>query len=762
MKNNMLGKIAFALSNVGKSKLDFTHDVSTTAAFGDVQPTTCKLILPNSNGQVQSHSLVRFGAMVAPTFGRIKAKEYHTLVPMSDLLENFAFMLAQGRKANGLNVGAQIIAPQDVPHMTLGLLSRMCLIGAEIEIYPHRTNDEGLTTQIMQAETTAVAHDFADVSTTVRSWIRTDYTATGNLVPYKGSMFNIGALTWDWAYSNNILADEAENKDFWIPIKNKTVASCFGVKTEKYVAEDGNVYDIEKIEHLPLDKSSLAITFEAPNDAASVYPCYTIVFRLSSFGKRIRKMIIGAHKQINLTSTEPVEVISLFAIWKAWFDLFGLTLYDNYEVTPLRKLTKWCDNQSVTNLDPYWNKFLWTDFVLALGRMWYTDAQDAVSAHVTSTAISPSLGLGDSFIDVDGTGANVTEVNNPNGNQGQNGHAFINAIRHGQLDAEYLQKLYVWCNKNTIAGKEIEKVLRAQGLGKFCDSCKSNFIGYHEEMMQVFDVVSTADTFKDGQGSLLGEYGGRGIKQYNSGKKSFSTDEFCFQVSLFTIVPEAGYLQAIDPTSYCIKKTDFLLGEFDALGMEATRKTIVCGAQNWSSQCEGDGYGSMDDNFGLIPRGTHLKLAHNIANGDITLRDTRDAYLPYTCDKFIDVGERFVSADSGTRYGIKYLNVVRELAPKDVPHASLHYRYPCRYPWFGNFDRIFAYQGEAFDAELYEAMASDPEAFTARWEFLNNEYGNFIVHEIIELPVWSPCKAIEQSFETYAEGEKPNAKMEKA
>ena len=155
MKNNMLGKIAFALSNVGKSKLDFTHDVSTTAAFGDVQPTTCKLILPNSNGQVQSHSLVRFGAMVAPTFGRIKAKEYHTLVPMSDLLENFAFMLAQGRKANGLNSGSQIISPQDVPHMTLGLLSRMCLIGAEIEVYAHRTNDEGLTTSILQPLTSS-------------------------------------------------------------------------------------------------------------------------------------------------------------------------------------------------------------------------------------------------------------------------------------------------------------------------------------------------------------------------------------------------------------------------------------------------------------------------------------------------------------------------------------------------------------------------------------------------------------------------------
>lgn len=754
MKTNMLGKIALAIKHIGKTRLDFTHDVSTTAGFGDLQPSTCKLILPNSNGNVESKSLVRFAPMVAPTFGRIKAKEYHHLVPLSDLFENFAYMLAQGKRATG-NAG-RIISPTRAPHMTLGLLSRFILVGAQVEIYEHTVEDNERQTVVHQSLTPSVADTYRSNFNTdqgIANWFRAGVDGSGVFSDYHGSMFNLGRLTSYWASAVGLVGWQTQ-KNFWVPIRNKSAGELFGEYQKiKYV--NGVPQTEYSINHLPLDKSSICITAELEGGHV-----YTFAFRLSSFGKRLRKQIIGSGKQINMCSTAPVELVSLCAIWKAYFDLFGLTLYENYEVSPLAEFCKFIDLNNLANMDQYWvNDETWR-FFMALGKMWFTDAQDIVSAHVPTTAISPSLGLGESFIDVSGTGAHITEVDNRDG-QNTNGHAFINAVEHGALDAEYLMRLYRWCNKNTIAGKAIEKVLRAQNLGDFVDSCKSNFIGYHEEMMQIFDVVSTADTFKDGEGSLLGEYGGRGIKVYNSGRKSFDTNEYAFQVSLFTIVPEAGYLQSIDPASYAIKKTDMLLADFDAVGFEATRKSIVCGAENWSSQADGGEFGSMDENFGFIPRGTHLKLAHSIANGDITLRDTRDAYLPYTVDKFIDVGERRVVDEGGTD-SYHRLRITRMLTPDDVPHASLHYRFPCRYPWLGNFARIFAYQGEPLDLDFYEFMMENPETASATWEYLENSYDNFIVHSIVSEPVWSPCKAIEESFETFEDGEKPNAKMEKA
>lgn len=751
MKNNLLGKIAMQIKNIGKSKLDFTHDCSTTAGFGDIQPTTCKLILPDSNGRIDSKNLVRFGTMVAPTFGRIKAKEYHHLVPMSDLLENFAFMLAQGKRKTGYNQST--IAPEYVPNMALGLLSRFCLVGAEIEFYPNLTTDDGTTLSIKENNTEALCLDVKNGFTDLADYVKENVTGTGLWAGYKGSCLNLGKITKPWAEANNLWS--VGNHDFWIPIKNRDIDSCFGIRKKDTIDSNGQPTQTKEIKHLPIDSSSLCLVIRVANDEE-----YTLVIRLSSFGKRIRKQIIGAGKQINLCSTAPVEIVSLMAIWKAYFDLFGLTLYENYELTPLYEFGCWCDLFNRTNLNAYWaNDEVWK-FMLELGRMWYTDAQDLVSAHVSSTAISPSLGLGQQFIDVAGTGANITEIDNPNGTN-TNGHALINAIQHGHLDAEYLERLYRWCNKNTVVGKEIAKVLRAQNLGKFVDSCKSNFIGYHEEMMTIYDVVSTADTFKDGEGSMLGEYGGRGLKVYESGSKSFSTDEFAFQVSLFTIVPEAGYLQAIDPASYSLKKTDYMLGEFEALGYEASRKTVVCGAENWSSQCDSGNFGSMDETFGFLPRGSHLKFAHNISNGDLTLRDTRAAYLPYTLDKFIDVGERRKTAEYGTA-AYRRMNYIRELTPSTIPHASLHYRYPCKYPWMGDFTRIFAYQGEPLDDDFFINLLTDSDSEAKRWEFLENSYDNFIVHMLIQEPVWSPCKAIEESFETYPDDEKPNAKVDKA
>lgn len=754
MKNNLIGKIAMGIKHLGKSKLNFSHDVSTTATFGDLQPTTCKLIQPNSNGYFESRNMVRFGTMVAPTFGRIKSKEYHHLVPLSDLFENFAYMLAQGKRATGISTNA-IISPTAAPHMTLGLLSRFCLVGARVEIYTHNIGDTESVTLVNVSNNVTRAEQYQGEFNSrhgLNNWIRTNQTAGGVFSGYQGTMFNLGRLTSPWAGQVGL---EGWNNahDFWIPVRNDTEGEFFGVfqKTD-YIG--GNERTVKSLEHIPMDKASLCLTTDIGDYT------YTFVFRLSSFGKRLRKAIIGSGKQINLCSTAPLEVVSLCAIWKAYFDLFGLTLYENYETTPLAVFCKWIDVFNYSNLDAFW----WYDevwnFMLALGQMWYTDAQDVVSAHVASTAISPSLNLGNQFVDVNGTGAHVTEVDNSNGTQ-TNGHAFINAVEHGALDAEYLMKLYVWCNKNTIAGKAIEKVLRAQGLGKFVDSAKSNFIGYHEEMMQVFDVVSTADTFKDGQGSMLGEYGGRGIKVYDVGRKEYNTDEYAFRVSLFTIVPDAGYLQAIDPAAYAIKKTDFLLADFDGVGMEATHKTIVCGAENWSSQSDGGNFGTMEQNFGFVPRGSHLKLSHNIANGDITLRDTRDGYLPYTCDKFIDVGERMVVDEGGTD-AYHVIKITRMLSPNDIPHASLHYRFPCRYPWIGHFERIFAYQGEPINEDFYDTLMNNSQNAIMRWEFLNNSYDNFIVHSIVSEPCWSPCKAIEESFETFEEGEKPNAKMDKA
>lgn len=760
MKNNLFKKIAIKVSNLRKTQLNFAHDVSTTAGFGELQQTTCKLVMPNSNGTTQSKTLVRFAPMVAPTFGRVRSKEYHTLVPVSDLSKNIPALLAQGRVARGSN----IFEPQFLPHMTLGYLSRYCLVGAEVSMY--RQYGDGGDDNALSTYFIGSSEAGADTMHGQNSWIDDYIQENAHSVEFSGfvgTLMNVDFFTRDWAISKVHQTQQDYRGTLWIPIRNKNAKTLFGVGSREVVRHTSGGQDVvvtEYYEHsVPLESADLLYSFRHNGI------WYTLAFRLSSFGKRLRKAIVGAGYQVNLSSTAPVEIMSLFATWKAYFDLFGLTQYDNYEVTNLAQVTTHMDFHNITNFDSLFNESAFCRFMVDLGNMWYTDAQDFVSAHQKSTAISPSFGLSRQFIDVTGgpNTANVSEVDNSDGSD-ENGHSFINNVIHGELDAEYLKRLYVWCNRNTVAGKAIEKVLRAQNLGKYVDSCKSNFIGYHEELLPVMDVVSTADTMTEaGKGSLLGEYGGRGLKVFESGKNSYSVDEYAFRVSLFTIVPDAGYLQSIDPSKYAIDKLSLYNPDFDGLGMEATRKTLVCGAENWSSESSFEDNANMDDNFGFVPRYSALKVGHSVANGDFTLRGVRDVYLPYTLDKFIDVGERGISeiTPSGAQ-GVKVFATQRQITPKMIPNASNAWRYPTRYPWLGNFRRIFANVGEPLDPLFYKRLHDDNTEQSATWEFLVNLYDCFIVHEIVNEQCYSPCKPIEECFGTFDDEEKPNARIEKA
>ena len=58
-------------------------------------------------------------------------------------------------------------------------------------------------------------------------------------------------------------------------------------------------------------------------------------FRLSNFGKRLRKILMGLGYQIDFRAKNEVSILPLFAYYKAYFDSFGLTLYQNYLHTNL-------------------------------------------------------------------------------------------------------------------------------------------------------------------------------------------------------------------------------------------------------------------------------------------------------------------------------------------------------------------------------------------------------------------------------------------
>ena len=759
MQNNTISKIQMKSSDNKKARFNWSHDVNTSASMGDLQPVICKLMMPKSKATVSAKNLIRLAPLVAPAFARLKYKMLHEFVAFSDLTENFPHLLAQTSVARG----ATIYDITQIPHIYLGQLSYLVLIGSWCSIYERDAT-------------------YTDVKTIQRATVG-DTSAYSNTVSFFDTLFNNNQMIQFNRYvadfpgftgttmsmrqlCGQYFGNDMNKTCLEIPIANPSKASFFD--TSEYYTQQS----IPPTVPAPVPNDPYVDLHEADYllDVEIEGHFLTFAFRLSDFGKRIRKILIGCGYQIDFQSKSKVSLMPLFATFKAYYDMFGLQLYENYYQTNLYKLLTYCDFNNVVDFSQLFTNSLWVTFVVDLGNLWMTNQQDFVSAHIESTAVSPEFGLSKQFIDVDGS-ANITEVDSRAENTGIstniNGHAFIDAIKHGHLDSEYLKRLYMCTNRNTIAGREIEKLLRAQGLGEFVDNCKSRFIGSQDTFIDVSDVISQADTFKDGTGSLLGEYAGLGVgENYMKGKApknfTYQTEEYGYWVCLASIVPDAGYSQAVDGTLFAIDKMSLYNPEFDGLGYEASRKNQVVGAQNWCKPTEATEDNRLDATFGFVPRYTSLKVVTSKLNGNFSLRSTRASFLPYTCDKFIDVGEKQVESlhvsNTSRRYSVHEL-----LTPLRVPVASNVYRYICRYAFLGNFNRIFANVGKDFtnEHEFFDALQDDA-LLRARFEYLVRIDDNFLIHNVINMQCFAPMKPIERSFETFDENEQPNMAVSKS
>lgn len=300
-----------------------------------------------------------------------------------------------------------------------------------------------------------------------------------------------------------------------------------------------------------------------------------------------------------------------------------------------------------------------------------------------------------------------------------------------------LKRLYRWTNRNTILGRRIAEILRAQGLGKYVDECKSYYIGSTDTMITISDVVSQAAT----DDAVLGEYGGKGLQYSNEQPLTFENDVYGYWITLATVVPEAGYTQGLDPTLTADDKFELYNPDFDAMGYEATPRENIVGNTSISS-----GLGLLGDNdtFGFVPRYTKFKVCNNIVNGDFNRHGLRNVYMPYTLDKQLNINDYDVESEWYDKTGDIYHNTVRlskSIKVNNMPVAGNVWRYPTKYQWLGNFDRIFAKLGEYDDKTEYSTHI---DSYLVGWDTYNND--NFLGHSIYDVNSYAPMKPIEESY----------------
>ena len=779
MKSNKQGKIRVPKSGYKRSKFNWSHDVNTTFSWGEIQPTQCKMLIPGSKTTMSTQSLIRLAPMVVPTFGRVKYKTYNQFVSMAEIMPNFDAMMAQ--EPVSTSYGTQV--PKQLPTVSLGILSSWVLHGCRGTLYfgdaPEAGSDSALyKTYYRQTPITP--------NTVWNSKFSKLKTAKPDLFQFSSDPFNNAA--------NEILPNIDESVTINLGLINpETFGQVFsannacvvmGIKTYEdmcpvdpaYFTHNAPVKDYQK--EVTFDSADYILEGKYQVDGTEAR--FALAVELSDFGKRLRKVIQGCGYQIDFTSTTRVSILPLIAQYKAYFDIFGLELFKSWETTYCSKMIKWIENEFKTVVDDAFmrtsketcanvgtsNSKIGLAFMLnEIGNEFYTDDVDYVSAHIDALSISPQVNVG-GFLSIRGDGTTLYDelnVGTLSQRQGSNGIwtsqtendfvgrgpginnesagalNFIDAVNHSQVDAEMLKRLYKWTNRNTILGRRIAELLRAQGLGKYVDECKSNYIGSTDTLVTISDVVSTAAT----EGAALGEYGGKGL-QYTEGKTLvFENDSYGYWVTLATIVPESGYTQGLDPTLTSVDKMNLYNPDFDAVGMEATPKENIV-ATNF---IVGDVTGPTDT-FGFVPRYSKFKVAQNLTNGDFNRRSLRNTYMPYTLDKQITCNDYDIvyqnTYDSETEYKTKQVEISKSYRTQQLPVAGNVWRYPTKYNWLGNFDRIFLRTGIKDDNEGAPNYDFVKEDEIVGWRDYNDD--NFLSHSIYEVNSYAPMKPIVESY----------------
>lgn len=821
MNNNNLDQVTMRSSKRKRSRLPMKFVNDTSFGIGEIQVLMCQKMLANSKKRFKAGNIVRLAAMVAPTFGQLKLHHNFAFVGMSDVISSDIYNAYLTQKPVAFGNGL-VQVPRQLPSVSLQILSAFALVGAKWTAYQVRDNhtDEQSNTSVRRFYYNAGAQGTpapSDALSSIR-WVGSDANSARNFALHIGgfspsgmtdeqisnalyvennlwkkrpseiALFGSGAAFegYDHACINLARIFGWPDFDLWLPCANSEMPlfyEPYDETTNDFIKSFANYRPtVDNLESVSYENYDFLIRTRLPYGTGDDKVSVEFAVRLSDFGRRFFNTLNACGIGFDLQSEKPVDLTRLVALYLAYFNSFGITLYQGMETLHSRRLmasyessylwdwTSLIMRPDVDNVDNYREFFC---FLRDIANMWYTEEQDWVSAHSRQAVVSSDSGIiaemqergtpnVNGVINISEGSATSQMINglDPDTTQaGSGGHAFINSVLHSQLDSEILKRLYKVTNRNTIAGRRIAALLKAQGLGQYVKQCRSTFIGHSAVDIDIFDVTATADGFnsKDDFSSVLGEYVGKGVGEGNSKWFSYDSPEVGYIFDLGCVVPESGWSNGIDLTAFDVKSTQQYLPEFDGLGLEISPKSIVTGIQDSYSLCDASQPSVNEESYGFIPRMTRYKVARNVMNGSYALHSVRKSFLAYNLDKVVNVGQRVLRdewRDNNDSKNYASSTESKLLSASRLPIASPVYRYLGRYPWMAQFMRIFANIGRDAFADnpyWYDDYDSQSGESEASW-FLVRTDDPINVHNVYLMDYYAPVLPIEESFETHEDG----------
>lgn len=674
---------------LGTQRKNYTHNLSfdnnTTMEFGVIQPLLSQIMFPKSKIKVSAKQLVRLAPMPTPSFARMFLQNYATFVKMTDVVPYFESFLSK----IPFTSSSKTYTPTSLPIISNKLLTYYLLSFAKFSLYKSSsTVSNNYTFDLVTKSTTGYQ---TVVSTSVSA-----FNAKYGFVDAKNYAFKLSSL-------NCLL--------------NAGTSDSFSGATDV-------VYPSE---------SDYTCVFTASDNYKYMY-----CFRFNDALKRLRKVFIGLGYDINLTSDSSVSFAPLLAFYKSYYNLFGLTRDLPFETTNCFSLIKLIEDYTFDfthtrfvsdNTSQDFVKL--KNFFADLSNLWYTSSNSYIAAHRDNLVNNTPLRSLSTLVEQTGIFTPLDVPPHPNSVRSS-----VPVLEHGQvsyisqLSLDVLKRLTQFVNKDSAIGKRMSDWVRVHygadvSNSLFEDSFRINQWSTAVDIDDVFSTSDTADIGTANKGDFLGSYAGKG-SGFSSNGFSFTAPAhgYCFVLS--TLVPITNTFQGTDPTLLGVDLDTFPQPEYDALGFEATPRSVFFGDNSVCLDTEKKG----SDTFGFVPRYTGFKVKKNIVNGDMDLGYFKTDLHPYFNDRLFYNSSLGLSLNSNTNV------TLTNVSTDNCPNASTEYQKVCRYAFMGDFNRLFYNSGTVFnDALTYirDLPLTD----------------NFIVQTVFDVRVSNFLKPVQNSYDTF-------------
>ena len=780
MRNNIQNDVKIEAAGVHVTKKDLSGSVNNTYQIGRVGVLASRLLLPDSKSMASPESLVQTAPLVSPCYAKQWYRQWHMFVPIEDIFKNYsALMTGKEISRNGT-----IITPTRFPHAKANYISSFALNGAKCTMWFRQLNKAGDSVVGVTPEPVGEFFCGRDLDENISLAANQGVTASVEL----GELVDLALLALQWQ-------PDADN----IP----TINLCY-LNGVNYTLTSGNL--VEKTFVLPsLDEDETATdemgydynSFSTPESADYVYYkeiqwdlgevhvkfIVAFCFRLSTWGAELFKVLKGLGYSTDPDDESDYSILPLVATFKAYWDIFGLNMWQNYESTRAGMLQTLydnkadCDVSSDPNARPLFYQFMRDE----LGQMWVTEKNDYISAHLPQPVIgetntTPLFGLADVL---EGTGdsgparniatfdRNYEEVGQPDIAL-KDGHARITKIQHGYLDSELLKRMYKATNTQTQFGQFIVQQMRSQGLGTYLERTRTNYIGDFKISLDVSGVTATSDTYQSAtkDGRPLGSRAGKCIGYGKQNKKMwYRTDCAGWWIALDAITADSGWAQGVDLTNKVTKREEMYQPLYDGAGLKINNADVLVGHKDISLLAFQNDIPLASRSpaahpWGYMTRYAEFKVGRNTENGGFALKSRRNYFLTYDMNKliFLDNLIAFDVKDKSTDT-VKYVRVARGVSLDDLPIAGNPYRYLARYPWLSNLGRIFANVGRSLPSFMLAGGAL--EFLRKAWEYVFLNDDNYIVQTDLWFKTWNNSIPIEDTYGTIDPEEKDNLYSEK-